>query len=49
MAIDYLVQEEDGTSKMILEEGVDFIILEESTTPAVTDNIYIPTFRRRRR
>lgn len=28
---DYLVQEEDGTSKFTLEEGGGFILLEEST------------------
>lgn len=51
MATDYLVQEEDGTSRIILEEGTDFLILEESTTdPGVGgDNFYIPTFRPRRR
>ncbi len=27
----YLVQEEDGTSKLTLEEGTDFLILEESS------------------
>lgn len=27
---DFLVQEEDGTSKLILEEGTDFLLLEES-------------------
>ena len=26
----YLVQEEDNTSKIILEEGTDFLLLEES-------------------
>jgi len=51
MATDYLVQEEDGTSKIILEEGSGFIILEESTgtTPVTSTNIYDPTFRPRRR
>ena len=27
----YFVQEEDGTSKIVLEEGTDFLLLEEST------------------
>lgn len=27
----YFVQEEDGTSKLTLEEGTDFLILEESS------------------
>lgn len=31
MATDYLVQEEDGTSKFTLEEGGGALILEEST------------------
>ena len=31
MATEYLVQEEDGTSRFILEEGDGFLILEEST------------------
>lgn len=50
MANDYLVQEEDGTSKFELEEGGGFIILEESTGGGGgNDNVYIPTFRGRRR
>jgi hypothetical protein len=51
MANDYLVQEEDGTSKIILEEGGGFIILEESTgvTPGTGTSFYVPVFRPRRR
>lgn len=50
MAIDYLVQEEDGTSKFTKEESDGFIILEESTVvPPAGGNIFMPTFRPRRR
>jgi hypothetical protein len=31
MATEYLVQEEDGTSKITLEDGSGFILLEESS------------------
>lgn len=49
MATDYLVQEEDGVSRIILEEGGGFIILEESTGTSTTAANYVPTERPRRR
>jgi hypothetical protein len=51
MAINYLVQESDGVSRIIKEDGSGFIILESSDSGggAGGSNIYIPTFRPRRR
>jgi len=36
MATDYLVQEEDGTSKFELEDGSGFLILEENIIPPIS-------------
>ena len=36
MATDYLVQEEDGTSKITLEDDSGFLILEENVTPPIS-------------
>lgn len=40
MASDYLVQEEDGTSKLTLEDDSGFVLLEESSAPAGTGFIF---------
>lgn len=49
MAVSYLVQEEDGTSRLTLEEGGGFLLLEESTvgpTPtALQGGIIVPRRR----
>ena len=47
MATDYLVQEEDGVSRILLEDGSGYLILEESTEATATSE-YVNTYRRRR-
>lgn len=46
---DYLVQEEDGTSKLQKEEADGFILLEESGAPATPNQSLKPVWRPRRR
>lgn len=36
MAASYVVQEEDGTSKILQEEGTGYVIQEESTPDRIT-------------
>lgn len=50
MAVSYLVQEEDGTSRLTLEDASGFLLLEESSagpTPTVVEGGGIIIPRRR--